>query len=176
MRPLDSFVGDPVRSLQTMLRVIARADSRLPQVIPDGIYGQQTMQAVSAFQRRHGLPATGVTDEATWDRVVVVYGDALVQVDQAQAVEVILEPGQVFRLGDASPYLYLIQSMLLVLARKDPLLDPRSHSGLLDPSTAQAVAQFQTLARLPATGEVDRMTWKHLARQFTLEAARQTRG
>ena len=66
MRPGESFVEQPVRSLQTMLRVIAEDDSRLPTVIPDGIYGPTTMQAVSAFQRQYELPVTGITDQATY--------------------------------------------------------------------------------------------------------------
>ena len=49
MRPAESFVAQPVRSLQTMLRVIAEADRTLPTVIPDGIYGQETITAVYAI-------------------------------------------------------------------------------------------------------------------------------
>ncbi len=46
---MESFVGQPVRSLQTMLRIIAQQDAMQPGIIPDGIYGQQTVAAVSAF-------------------------------------------------------------------------------------------------------------------------------
>ena len=58
MRPPESFVGQPIRSLQTMLRVIAEDDPSHMRVIPDGIYGPETMAAVSTFQRKHGLPVT----------------------------------------------------------------------------------------------------------------------
>ena len=34
MRPNESFVSQPVRSLQTMLRVLAEDDRTLPTVIP----------------------------------------------------------------------------------------------------------------------------------------------
>ena len=70
MRPGESFVEQPIRSLQTMLRVIAEDDPGLPTLIPDGIYGPSTMVAVPAFQRRAGLPITGISDELTWDRIV----------------------------------------------------------------------------------------------------------
>ena len=43
MRPDSSFVEQPVRSLQTMLRVIAMDDSRYQNIIPDGIYGAESM-------------------------------------------------------------------------------------------------------------------------------------
>ena len=49
MRPAESFVGQPIRSLQTMLRVLAEHDERYQSVVPDGVYSPQTMQAVSGF-------------------------------------------------------------------------------------------------------------------------------
>lgn len=175
MRPTESFIGQPIRSLQTMLRVIAEDDGRLPTVVPDGIYGQQTMNAVSAFQRRYSLPVTGVTDNSTWDKIVEIYEPALVRVGKAEPIEIILGPGEVFRLGDSSPYLYLAQSMLTVLAGEYPSLDIPPHSGVVDPATAAALAAFQLLAGLPETGELDKVTWKHLSKQFTLSANHQSR-
>lgn len=66
MRAAQSFIGQPIRALQTMLRILSENDPSHPSVIPDGIYGPQTVSAVSAFQRIHGLPVTGVTDRITW--------------------------------------------------------------------------------------------------------------
>ena len=70
MRPPESFIGQPIRSLQTMLRVLAEYDESYLPMIPDGIYGPETMAAVTHFQRKHGLPATGVTNQATWEAIV----------------------------------------------------------------------------------------------------------
>ena len=73
MRPDESFVGQPVRSLQTMLRVLAKDENRQPTVIPDGIYGPSTMNAVSVFQRRYGIPVTGIVDYPTWYKISEIY-------------------------------------------------------------------------------------------------------
>ena len=73
MRPNESFIGQPIRTLQTMLRVIAENDDRQPSVVPDGIYGADTTRAVSAFQRRSGLPVTGIVDYPTWYRISEIY-------------------------------------------------------------------------------------------------------
>lgn len=175
MRPEESFVGQPIRSLQTMLRVIAEDDPTLPSVVPDGIYGQDTLYAVSAFQRRNGLPITGITDQQTWEAIVSLYEKALIRIGKAQPIEIVLEPGQVFYRGDKSPYLYLMQSMLTVLAGDHPNLNPTEHNGTLDDSTAEALAAFQFLAGLPSTGEMDRVTWRYLVNHFTLLANRQNR-
>lgn len=171
MRPGESFVGQPVRSLQTMLRVIAEDDPRLPIIIPDGIYGPSTMIAVTAFQRREGIPVTGIADENTWDRVVAAYEPALIRVGKAEPIEILLEPGQVILIGESSPYVYLLQGMLAQLSKDNRDILQPGLSGVLDLDTSDSLRGFQTLAGLPVTGTLDRITWKHLARQFTLNAA-----
>lgn len=170
MRPRESFVGQPIRSLQTMLRVIAENDSRYETLIPDGIYGNATMSAVSRFQRNHGLNVTGITDQETWDAIVAEYEPALINVDQAQSIDVILNPGQVIRLGERSPYLYLAQAMLMVLAEVYQSVGTPSQTGILDHPTADSLSSFQALAGLPMTGNLDKHTWKHLALHFPLAA------
>jgi len=173
MRPGESFVEQPIRSLQTMLRVIAEDDPRLPTVVPDGIYGPTTMNAVTAFQRLYGLPITGITDQPTWDKIVAVYEPALIRVDKAEPIEIIMDPGEIFRLGESNAYIYLLQSILTQLSNDNPTITPPEHNGVLDSTTSEALAAFQFLAGLPPTGELDKITWKYLSKQFTLSANRQ---
>ena len=172
MRPNESFVGQPIRSLQTMLRVLSEDDPTLPPVVPDGIYGQQTINAISAFQRRYGLPITGVTDQITWDTIVQAYEPALVRVGKAQPIEIIMDPGQVYRLGDSAPNLYLMQAILQYLSTQHDGISAPANNGTLDDKTAEALAGFQFLAGLPPTGELDKITWKYLVHQFTLNTNR----
>lgn len=169
MRPRESFVGQPVRSLQTMLRVIGEQGENQPSVVPDGIYGPNTVAAVTAFQRRYGLPVTGITDQATWDAIVAVYEPALVFVDEAQPIEVILNPNQVIRRGEEHPNLYLAQAMLAVLSQAYGITMP-GLTGILDLPTEESLSGFQELSRLPMTGALDKLTWKHLALQYPLAA------
>lgn len=170
MRPAENFIGQPVRSLQTMLRVISRNDGRLPIIIPDGIYGATTMQAVSAFQRQEGLPVTGVADQETWDRIYERYDLAVVQTDQAEPIEILLEPGQIIRAGESSPYIYLVQSILAQLSQDHPSIARPPHTGVMDEETVTSLIAFQELTDLEPTGELDRLTWKYLSRHFTLNA------
>ena len=168
MRPPESFLQQPIRSLQTMLRVISEQDGVSPSVIPDGIYGPSTMSAVSHFQRRHGLPVTGITDQNTWDQIVAEYEPALVMIDEAQAVEIILNPNEVIGRGDRSPNLYVAQALLQVLSEEYGSIGTPGRNGILDESTADAISSFQALSGLPMTGELDKRTWKHLALHFPL--------
>lgn len=172
MRPQESFLHQPIRSLQTMLRVISEQDGASPTVIPDGIYGPSTISAVSHFQRQHGLPVTGITDQATWERIVEEYEPALVFIDEAQPVEIILNPNEIIRRGDRNPHLYVAQALLLALSEEYGSIGSPGKGGILDESTADSISSFQALSGLPMTGELDKLTWKHLALHYPLAANR----
>ena len=171
MRPPESFVGQPVRSLQTMLRIIAAHHNDLPSVIPDGIYSQQTANAVSAFQRKFGLPVTGITDQGTWEMIVSVYQPALIHISPAEPLQIILEPNQVIRSGEEHHSIYLIQAMLTSMAKDYGSIPEPPISGILDSGTSESLIAFQRLSGLDVTGELDKITWKHLVLQFQLSAA-----
>lgn len=153
-----------------MLRVIAQEDLRQPSVIPDGIYGNQTMQAVTAFQRNNGLPATGITDQTTWETIVSVYEPAAIRLGPTQPLEIILEPGQVLRRGDQAPNVYILQAVLQVLSEAYISITPPTHSGIIDEATVISIQSFQELTGLPQTGEADKLTWRQLALHYPLAA------
>ena len=61
--------GIRVEHLQYMLSVLAAYIPEIPPLTIDGIFGNNTRNAVLAAQRRFGLPETGVVDAATWDEI-----------------------------------------------------------------------------------------------------------
>ena len=168
MRPPESFIAQPIRSLQTMLRVIANDDGYDLSVIPDGIYGKNTMSAVTDFQRSRGLPVTGVTDQRTWERIVEDFTPSRTRQIPAQAIDVVLNPGQVIKRNESHPNVLLAQSMLLILSRVYGSITPPQLSGTIDIPTSQSLEAFQSLSLLPMTGELDKVTWKHLALHYPL--------
>ena len=175
MRPAESFIGQPIRSLQTMLRVIHEDDPSHPAIIPDGIYGPETMAAISHFQRRHGLPVTGVTDQETWEAVTSHYNEALIRVDEAQPLYILLEPGEVIRRGEKHPHMYLVQGILQTLSDIYESVSLPDHNGILNDITSDSLASFQALMGLPMTGDLDKMTWKALALHYPQAASIATR-
>jgi len=176
MRPNESFVGQPIRSLQQMLRVIGENDERLPSVVPDGIYGNDTVRAVSAFQRSVGLPATGIADQDTWEAIVARYEPALIEQDEAEPLRIILDPGQVIRRGESNPNLYVVQAILIVLSKQYAGITPPGMTGILDLPTANSLSSFQEMNLIPVTGELDKHTWKRLALHYPLAANAMTQG
>lgn len=170
MRPNESFVGQPIRSLQTMLRVIGENNDRLPSVVPDGIYGTDTVRAVSAYQRSVGLPATGIADQETWESIAAGYELALVEQVEAEPLRIILDPKQVIRRGEKNPNIYVVQAILFVLSEQYAGITPPGMTGVLDVPTSNALSAFQEKNLLPVTGELDKHTWKHLVLQYPLAA------
>lgn len=168
MRQTGSFLGQPIRALQTMLRILAEDDGAHKNVIPDGIYGPETMAAVTVFQRMHGLPPTGVTNQATWDAIVRHYRPALTRIIAAQPVQIVLNPEQVLSTGSQDPTIHLVQAMLTTLSDIYPGIEVPSLSGTLDRQTESSLSSFQMLCGLPMSGHLDRNTWMHLALQYPL--------
>ena len=81
-----------------------------------------------------------------------------------------MDPGQIYRRADRDPNLYLLQAILLFLSTQHDSISVPEVNGVLDDPTAKALAGFQLLAGLPPTGELDKITWQYLVRQFTLNA------
>ena len=65
--------GAKVQQLQEQLNRIAQNFPAIPAVTADGIYGEQTAQAVAAFQRIFDLPPNGITDYSTWYEISSIY-------------------------------------------------------------------------------------------------------
>ncbi len=67
--------GNVVTQLQTFLRVIGENDNRVPAVSVDGIYGDQTKNAVIAVQKIANIPQTGAVGALTWNAIVNLYNE-----------------------------------------------------------------------------------------------------
>lgn len=65
--------GQKVYQMQEQLNRIRQNYPALPYVNADGIYGQQTANAVREFQRVFDLPVTGVVDYPTWYEISRIY-------------------------------------------------------------------------------------------------------
>lgn len=61
--------GQKVRQLQEQLNLIGDYYTAIPALSVDGIYGENTAEAVRQFQRINNMPQTGVVDFPTWYRI-----------------------------------------------------------------------------------------------------------
>lgn len=65
--------GSKVRQMQQQLARISQSYPAIPTITADGIYGEQTAEAVRAFQKIFNLPVTGEVDFATWYKISQIY-------------------------------------------------------------------------------------------------------
>lgn len=173
--PTDPLQGQPVRSLQTMLRLLAQEDAAIGAVVPDGIFGKNTLQSVSAFQRRYALPVTGVVNEATWQALRAAYRQARIRQEPAAPLHIFLAPGQHID-ADTPTHVPLLQAMLATISAPFDNLPNITATGVYDAATRSSVAALQELGELPEAprGRVDKETWRlltHIYRAVTTEAA-----
>lgn len=161
MRDEAFYLGQPVRSLQTMLRQISAVNAAVTPVIPNGRFGRDTAAALGSFQRAAGLPVTERADLATWNAVAAAYALALVELTPPPAAPQ-WQISQTVQPGEENGHLYLVQAMLASLERFYAGFTPPAVTGRLDPATAQALAWVQRLSALPETGALDHQTWRSL--------------
>ena len=65
--------GNKVYQMQQQLARIAKSYPAIPAIVPDGIYGNKTKEAVEKFQSVFGLPVTGIVDYNTWYEISNIY-------------------------------------------------------------------------------------------------------
>ena len=171
MRPQESFLAQPIRDLQTMLRVIAKHRGEPLPLIPDGIYGAATMKQVSEFQKRRGLPPTGAADQTTWEAILEEFIPAKVSLRPAEPLHILMNAGMVVKSGDRDPNVFLVQAILEVLYRRYTSIKSPGFSGVLDKKTEESIRSFQVLSGLAVTGRLDKLTWKNLVLQYPLAAS-----
>ncbi len=153
-----------VYDLQTLLQSV------LPEqgISRDGIFGAETEQAVRAFQQKKGLKVSGIADQETWEALKKEYMEREIYRAPAEPLLLILQPNQLIRKGESNLHLYLIQGMLQALGQLDADVPTVTVNGELDGDTALALAWLQRLGGLSETGELDKNTWRHLAKQYRL--------
>lgn len=168
MNPERSFYNQPIRSLQTMLRTIALFSDAYERIVPDGIYGPETQAAISTFQRKRGLPVTGITNQQTWDEIVRMYDEAMEALEPPQPIDYELGSEFPFTRGDGGARVKIAQHMLVQIAERYSCVCAPTVSGTMDDVMINSISEFQRLSGLPIDGKLDKTTWKHLVLQFVM--------
>lgn len=153
----------PVRNVQLALRRLAKVNSGISDVVVDGQYGPQTTQAVTDFQRLFGLSPTGEVNEATFDRIMEEYDALLDKYTEAKTLDVFPSPYFTVDLNDSNEIVYIIQSIVVGLAKRFENVNLDGVTGVYDSQTADAVKEIQRISGLPQTGVVDKATWDAMA-------------
>lgn len=164
--------GNEVLRKQIQLNRISRNYPAIPKIYPvDGIFGEETEDAVRAFQRIFGLTEDGIIGKATWYRIAYLYTGVkrLSELDSEglSLEEVSLQYPEVLQEGSRGDGVQALQYLLNVIAAFYETVPPLgANDGIFGPKTRQAVIAFQTTYGLPPTGVVDLLTWQEINRAY----------
>lgn len=163
----EGDTGLEVSVVQYYLRVIAEFNPKIAEVTPNGVFDEETKNAVLAFQREYGLPETGEVNEETWNKLSSVY---LGLIDSAEssgagiAAEVF--PGTLLNLGSSGEDVEILQTYLNTVAQVYTEIPTVNVSGTFDAATENAVIIFQRIFGIPQSGVVGPITWEILAEKY----------
>ena len=163
----DRTENEARKNLQTYLRQLAYFDDSIPLVPIDGSRGSDTSEAIRAFQRRRGLPVTGIADQETWE---AIYEEYLVSLEEAAPPSRFspfpAEPtNYALREGNQGFPVSALQFMLEEISVFFPI-NAVEVDGIYGPETRDAISELQARYLLPVTGETDKLTWNAIVRLY----------
>lgn len=158
-----------VREIQEYLREIGYGRNDGTPIVPDGIYGSHTKEAVMNFQRGNGLPVTGEVDRSTWEGIYAYYEDLMINVRIQEGIKPLPALDMELSIGDMGLSIMILQAMLNTIAGIYTNVCTVSSAGLYDDNTAKAVSEIQTAAGINPTGKTDIRTWNTIVRFFNAE-------
>lgn len=142
-----------IYDLQTCLRRLQQERGVSP-LVPDGIYGAETAEAVRAHQRECGLPVTGRVDRETWDSIYAAAAQ-LFAADTPPAAVLFFPRSGVLAPGSRGRAVFVLQLILATAAPHYANTAPVPLTGEYDPETAAAVRLMQGVF-IPAADRRDR--------------------
>ena len=166
------FEQTAIRNLQRYLKQLSYFDDDIPPLPQSGVWDPHTRDALVAFQRKNGLPPTGIADEKTWNLLFDQYTQSIEERSEPQRMPVYprLPERSALVVGDVGFPVVAVQYMLDQLTLQFEGLDNIPQNGIYDAKTADAVSEFQKRHLLPATGEVDKKTWDTLVSSYEIIA------
>lgn len=168
----EEDLRDNIIEVQEFLEAISYINPKMPLIIPDGLYGGATRDAILMFQKEVGLPETGEVDIYTWNKLVDVYGDAITNYKGPEPILPNPASDIELKLSDTGNLIYILQVMINTIAEYYMNINRLNLTGEFDKATELAVKNLQVITLLPPTGIVDILTWNALARVYNFHASK----
>lgn len=159
--------GEDVKTLQLRLNRISKNYPSIPKIpIVNGVYGNETENAVIEFQKIFALEQDGVVGRATWYKIQGVY-NAVKRLNELISEGINLQdfslqyPG-LLEFGDAGVYVSILQYFISFIATFDDRIWQIPINGYFDEETRDALINFQKVYSLEPTGISNEETWNKL--------------
>lgn len=172
---VPSYPGTPLRrgsrgpdvvQMQVMLNRIGQNYPAIPRVTADGIFGQQTENAVRAFQRIFNLTEDGIVGKSSWYQMVRLYVGvtrlAELESEGQRFVGISWQAPASLQSGSSGQSVRQLQYMLNVVSQFVNSIPTVAEDGIFGEATQNAVRAFQRFAGLTVDGVVGPATWNAL--------------
>jgi cell wall-associated NlpC family hydrolase len=174
LAPAAPAFADPAPILTSGMEhpAVARVQKLLGISPQTGYFGPITLQAVTTYQRAHGIPTTGVVGPLTWASLTKEKKAQRTKAKKAKqqrkaakraaskkkskkaASRTNAMTASTLQIGDRGAAVLFLQKELGV----------QPQTGYFGPITASFVKALQTAAKLPVTGIVDPRTWRKVGK------------
>lgn len=159
--------GRYVQILQYYLNFLGFFNPKLPQITVDGIFGQETYDAVLTFQRVYGLTTDGIVGRGTWNRLQNAYDGVVNSLPpQYKAYQNLIYPGYIITTGAKGSVVRQLQNYINVIAANIPSVPRVTVDGDYGENTARAVREIQRINGLTANGQVGPLTWNAITELY----------
>ena len=164
-------VGENVRVVQLELNRIAQNYPLIPKIArADGIFGQDTENAVKAFQQIFDITSDGIVGKATWYRIKRVYF-AVKRISELFSEGISITQSQrrypsLLEIGSTGIPVRTLQFYLRILSSFIPTIPLIDDDGVFGQTTRNAVIAFQRYAGLNPDGVVGETTWNAIINAY----------
>ena len=153
--------GEPVKLLQFFLSSISLGDPMVVSTEMTGVFDEKTRLSSESFQLRYDIPATGIVDSLTWEKIYQVYSNQKQCFPSAfLSSSMSSYPGYALLPGMKGAAVRILQNYLSALEEHYPILPSILPSGQYGGKTKAAVTLLQKKFGLAATGTVSAETWE----------------
>lgn len=154
-----------IKEFQEYLYAISFYNNNIMRVIPDGIFGRETILAVKSFQKEYGLEVTGEVNRTTWDMAVKVYREYVGS--PPEVIDVFPSNSFILQKGNTGSLVSILQAMLLDIAKSYNNLPMLTVTGIYDQETIATVKAMQNKARINSTGLTNKITWNLIVKTYS---------
>lgn len=152
-----------IYDLQVCLRRIQQENDHPQPLVPDGIFGAETAEAVRAHQRQNGLPVSGQVDRATWDSIFGAYEQLTALDALPAAVRFFPAEGGVLSPATGARRCLSFSSCSAAARRTSQISLPSPSPANMTRRPRPLCASCRAFSACPPTGVADCATWDMLA-------------
>ena len=153
--------------IQDYLRNISGSVNRIPTVVSDGIFGDETTEAVRIFQQIYEIEADGKVNLETWNKLIEVNRLTTEKLAQPFRIAPIEENDLPLKKGDSGVFVTHLKLMLSFLGENFSNFTKENDSDIFDELTENQVKKWQRVISHPQSGQADKTTWNTLAALYT---------